>query len=140
METNELPQEQEKVPTKRERLEKILDILKKGPLGSSAEEVYNFISTTFETFENKYSPTEDDKMNLLGFEGIPATSYKGHTIYFEFFTRHVLFISENGAFDIRVRDDNVVLKDELKKQPSYVREHMKLVLEKPGFDGNGVWD
>ncbi len=138
MELNELAKET--VPAKKERLEKILTLLADGPTCSSAEEAHSLIHASFETVENAHDLEGDNKMGISDLESMPTTSYEGRTLYFEEFTRHVLFMAENGAIDIRIRDDKVNLKTILKQQQAYPKERLQSVLEKSGFDGKGVWD
>jgi hypothetical protein len=131
---------QEAVPSKRDRLEKIIAILANGPTCRSLEEAHGLVHATFEAVENSYTLDRDEKMDVFELEFMSKLPFEGRTVYFEEFKRHILFIAENGAFDIRVRNEKDSLKALVKSQPTYAKQHLQSVLEKPGFDGKGVWD
>lgn len=54
---------------------------------------------------------------------------------------HVVFISENGAIDIRRRNERGMFNfSPLRANPLLPRDSMVLEFEKPGSDGKTVWE
>jgi hypothetical protein len=137
------PTEQKKdTRTKRERLGEIFALIEEAPAVSSSQSAYDLVHESFRTIEGvsiEDNESIGDKMVVVPFvDMILIPGLNG--VRFFIYDKHVMFISENGAIDIRLIDPvKKVTLALLLRNPSYPKDHMKLIFAKNGSDGKGVW-
>lgn len=126
---------------RQERLRMIFERLDGAPAAHTAREAHELLTNVFRGIESDHEPEGQQRMDVLPLNEDFVLSYAGRVVHFQHYNRHILFIDEGGAIDIRfIERDKVISYKLLQRDPTYPREQMKCIFEKPGADGHRVWD
>lgn len=130
----------EETPRKSDRLKTIIAILEEAKPAATAEEANMLVRKTFAESEDA-SGVETSRMNVHALDSCYRMTYKGKKIYYQIYHKHVLFIADNGAIDIRKTDGGIsVVARLIEQHPSFPEEQLDIEFEKKGADGRGVWE
>jgi|GEM_PF-2100310 hypothetical protein len=130
-----------KVPERYERLQEIFLLLQSLPAFTSETEAYVGLENAFEAVEKKYYPRFESRIQesivggdllIMSVHGIDhhiaCTHGSVGVIYAD---KHYAFIGENGAIEIQEGNRSILIN---------ANPHNKIVFEKKGADGHGVWE
>lgn len=126
----------------KERFTRIMELIAKAPPAATAQEAHTLVTQSFQMVERPLRLSRQIKHSMVTglFPKMEKIRINGRRVLFEVHIKHILFIGENGAIDIRRNSDtDRVTESVLKKDPSRART-MEKTLAKPGSDGQGVWE
>ncbi|RJR12580.1 hypothetical protein C4585_03455 [Candidatus Parcubacteria bacterium] len=123
----------ENPPSKRERLASILRLVAQESAAQNESEAWAMLKRAFEKTE---SFKAGERMTIYPLSSFEMVEYAGRKIYLSTYTRHILFIGQNGAIEIRLLGNEEV---ETKDLP-HPYANLKVVMEKKGADGHFLWE
>ncbi len=127
-------------PTREERLKAVLDLLAESPPASTAVEANTLLTKLFDQIEEPVRYMTEGRMFVYPLTEGFKIHFKGKEIYYHIYNRHVLFIDEGGAIDIRAVNPKMpVTTALLEKNPTVALENTRRIFEKSGADGHTVW-
>jgi len=120
-----------------QRLQFIFDFLAKDQPVHDASEAHVMVHNAFDTIERKYAvgPRNKYPMRVSSFVGMPEMRYGERLVRYDSYLKHLLFLGDNGAIEIRTNEHRIA-----PKLHTHPYAELPVVFAKAGADGRGVWD
>ncbi len=130
------------VPSQRERFEAILEKIRMAPAAENAHGAHILVTQAFQDVERPLRMRGAIKHSMVtgNFSEMKGLRINQKRVLFELHIKHILFLGENGAIDIRRNDeDNRVTAETLRADPSRATD-LTVTFSKPGADGHEIFE